>query len=71
MQNVIIQKNGPGKGLCGRNEIIRVYRLEIANFLRTLSHAGIVPRAQKKKTQARANCSAVPTQLALLSPICT
>jgi hypothetical protein len=24
-----------------------------------------VPRAQKKKTQARANCSAVPTQLAL------
>jgi hypothetical protein len=30
-----------------------------------------VPRAQKKKTQARANCSAVPTQLALLSPICT
>jgi hypothetical protein len=24
-----------------------------------------VPRAQKKETQARANCSAVPTQLAL------
>ena len=35
--------------------------------LGNLKYSGLtaVPRAQKKETQARANCSAVPTQLAL------
>ena len=45
-----------------RNQTIEKLRGKI---LRLAQVNKTVPRAQKKKTQARANCSAVPTQLAL------